>query len=299
MTETKVPGVPAGVAPPLVTETSVDQVRRIVALPPGPERDLAIDTFMREHDRLHRNQARNLCRINSVPEGKYLEDVYAIVLAGTWMLLVKCMQEPDLLPKVETWEAIQYRFVRDQVRRELDRIDAPASGMVNKRRRYREVERTRSALRVELRREPTPEEIVEATNARLLATRKDAARQAILVTEEDLSLQVTVPPEAADGAHTDLDDSFVLHPAEGKQLVGRVLRVVEEADPTLHRVAQLWFGEVYVEGGAAPGRDLTSYIANNTGLTPREVRESVAQIRRLALGMLRDMGIDGPGGAAA
>lgn len=293
MSESQVPGLSPGEQPPAVTVSSLDMVRDIVAMPHGPERDRAVDTFMRQRARLHRNQARGLCRTNSVPESKYLDDVHAIVLAATWMLLVKCAEEPDLLPRVDTWEAIQYRFVRDQVRRELDRMDAPASGMVNKRRRYREAERTRSTLRDALRREPTPEEIVEATNARLSAARKDAARQAILITAEDLSLQVTVPPEAADGTHVDLDDSFVLHPAEGKDLVQRVLALLEEADPVLHRVGQLWFGEVYVEGGALPGRDLATYIAANTGMTPRAARAAVASIRRLALGMLSDLGIDG------
>lgn len=57
------------------------------------------------------------------------------------------------------------------------------------------VKRSRDLFEVEYQREPTPEELVEFHNRRMLATRKDAERQGVIISLSDLTPIQAVPME--------------------------------------------------------------------------------------------------------
>lgn len=280
---------------PRVSETTIDILRAITSLPAGSERERQVESFIRARLRVFRRQARSLCRVNSVPVAKWGEDVEAIVAEAAWDLISRMINDPDALSSVITWEAILFRHARVRVRSFIDHAVSPASGMVTAHRRHRETERSRSVLRSELGREPSDEEIVATTNARVAAL-PNAAYQGRTVTSADLSVPgpaAELDEELAGETHVDFAEDYVIHPAEGRQFVADVIQAALEHDPDTGRVASLWMGDVYASGGLPEGTDTITHICRQLGLTRAKVRDHIASIRILGIELLYEIGVEG------
>lgn len=280
---------------PRVETATTDVLRGIVSMPAGPERELAVESFIASRMPLFNRHGRGLCRINSVQPSKYLEDVTAIVAEVAWVMIREALEDPSVLDKIVTWEAILYRRARVRVRSYIDNNDHPASGMVTARRRHREVQKTRSLLRAELDREPTNQEIIAETNKRL-AHLKNASYQGMAISEEDLHLptQAADPELAMDTtSHVDFAEDYILHPAEGRAVVTKTIAACYEHNEVTGRVAELWMGDAYSSGGADVGTDTITHIGKVMAMSRPKVLAHVVEVRRIAIGVLAGMGIEG------
>lgn len=280
---------------PEVTVSTLDILRGIVTMPAGPAREAAVNDFIAARLPMFTRQARGLCRINSVQVGTYLDDVAAIVAEVAWEMIREALDDPSTLERIITWEAILYRRARVRVRSYIDRTEAPAAGMTTARRRHREVQRTRSLLRGELDREPNDAEVITETNKRL-AHLKDAAYQGMAITEEDLRMPGQVAdPELALEQHrvVDFAEDYILHPTEGRQVVARTIEACYRHDHATGKVAELWMGDVYSTGGPGEGTDTITHICQVMAMTRPRVQEHIGRVRRIAIDLLADMGVEG------
>ncbi|MGC0252643.1 hypothetical protein [Pseudactinotalea sp. Z1748] len=279
---------------PGVDRPSLDVLADIAQMPTGPQREVAVEQFIAARLPLFNRYARSLCRTNSVPANDYLEDITAIVAEVAWEMIREALQDPGHLSKYMTWEAIHFRRARSKVRSYVDRTKTPASGMTTVMRRYREVQRTRSLLRGELDREPSDPEVVAETNKRL-SHLKDAAYQGMHITSADLQMPGQVgDPDIALESHKVVDyaEDYILHPTEGATVVRQTITAAREHHPTTGRVAELWMGDVYAEGGPGEGTDTVTHICHVLALSRPAVQGHISQVRQLAVGVLAGMGVD-------
>jgi len=279
---------------PRITRTTMDEVADIVATPPGPARDEAVEHFISRRMPLWARWARSLCRTCSVPTGQYFDDVQQIVTVAAWDLLARAISDPEVLHGVITFEAICFRHARARVRSFTDKAVTPASGMTTAMRRHRKVQESRSRLRARFNREPTDAEAVDEAN-RMLEHLQDQKGQGMHITMDDVSspTEMADPETALDAAsHVDFDEGFILHPVEARSVVARVVRACQAADETLGQVARLWMAEIYSTDRAGHGADTVAFIAEQTGLRRPRVRGLIEEVRVVAIGVLRDIGID-------
>lgn len=278
--------------PPL-TRTSLDEVRDIIAMPAGHDRDNAVTTFIHRRNPMFVNVARRLCRINSVQPQHYYDDIYAIVLATAWEMLAKAIEDPDSMDTIINWDAIFFRQARARVRSEVDRMSSVASGMTTARRRHREVQRSRSELRSLLMREPSNEEMINHANKRL-SGRSDQKNQGMVITHEDVDLPSKAPDASqALETHTyiDFSEDCILHPLDWQHVIEQTVTRCCERDPDLGKVATLWVHDVYNSAGEC-GPDLVTYICRTAELKRPHVEELIEQVRLVARDVLAQRGIN-------
>lgn len=277
-----------------VGRPSLEVLAEIAHMQPGPQRDRAAEQFIADRIPMFRRHARSLCKTNSVPVSDYLEDIASIVAEVAWEMVLQALEDPSVLDQYLKWEAIHFRQARARVRSYVDRNKAPASGMTTALRRYREVQRTRSLLRGELGREPSDTEVITETNKRL-SHLKNAAYQGMVVTSADMQMPGQAgDPEIALQSHKVLDyaEDYILHPTEGATVVRRTIAAAAEYHPTTGRVAELWMGDVYAEGGPGEGTDTVTHICKVLSLSRPAVQEHICQVRRLAIEVLGELGVD-------
>jgi len=275
-----------------MTTPTVEVLRGILGIEDPGHRHRELEIFVAERMPLYERYAVRLCRTNSAPISKHLEDVMGVVLESAWTVINDATEDPSLLDRTENWEAITFRRARWEVRKFLDRAVAPASGMTTARRRHRKVQEMRSKLRAELGREATDAEIIDAAN-QSLSHLKDAANQGMVITAADLQLatQVSDVDAALDSfTHVDFAEDYVIHPLEGRRIVEDVVNRCFEVDFTLGQAASIWMADVYTDGGAVAGTDTITHIGAELRLTANQVREYVSLIRRVALEILKEMG---------
>lgn len=94
-------------------------------------------------------------------------------------------------------EAETRSCIRDDRRRGLLDGSAGVPGGSTQDRRTAHVQKSRQLFEVEHGCRPTEDELVAFHNERMRATRKDAARQSVLITRKDLHVAYTVPLDAA------------------------------------------------------------------------------------------------------
>lgn len=94
-------------------------------------------------------------------------------------------------------EAETRSCIRDDRRRGLLDGTAGVPGGSAQDRKTTHVRKSRQLFEIEYDRQPSDDELVAFHNERMRATRKDAARQSVLVTKDDLSVAHTVPLDEA------------------------------------------------------------------------------------------------------
>ena len=152
----------------------------------GRQRQHLLDDFMRSKLRVFRSIGHTLCRNASMDVTRHLDEATAIVGAECVVMMNEIIADPTRLEKVTSFDGKLWVRCRPVFRTYCDSAagGVNATGAIALSRRKREMGRMRESLRASYDREPTNEEIVEATNVKMNATRKNAARQAMVCSVE-------------------------------------------------------------------------------------------------------------------
>lgn len=126
------------------------------------------------------------------------QHIQTIIAESFCAITNQMRQTPHYATNMIKFETIIFYNARDRYRRETDKMDTPASGMVNSKRKQRELQKTVHQLHNQGIHNPTIDQIVQETNNRLLATRKNPKRSGILVTERDLQTNWQPPTTIED-----------------------------------------------------------------------------------------------------
>lgn len=169
-------------------------------------------------------------------------------------------------------------------------LDSPATTVAQQMsgisRRYRQAMVARSEYMAKFHRDPSNRELVEYINSKMLATRKDAAKQGALVTEADVTGQMLHPysmdlqPEdgEGDGFGAPTQDDTVRNRGELAMTVRRLAQIAEQmfgdvAAPTVTEVLTVWMD--FVLDNEPP---TVTAIAARFGIDRPHARERMRQV---------------------
>ncbi|GAB3176045.1 hypothetical protein GCM10027059_50300 [Myceligenerans halotolerans] len=252
------------------------------------DRGRLADDFMRSKMPAIRSIARYLVRSNKLRLASDLDDVVGIVAAECSEWLAEIIADPTTIDQIHrSFDGVLYLRCRPKVRSHADGgASGRPTGAVGLARRLREAERTRERLRASLHREPTNPEIVQATNDRMAATRKNPQRQGMLVSVEDLQTDIASfelddldRPADAPG-----DDTLASHEAQAT-----IRAVVEQADAIDEEhgtVARAWIAGLY-DPDWQDVRSCTE-VAALVGLPATRVRRVIMRLRSVARAFLAE-----------
>lgn len=262
-----------------------DSLVLISSAPTGYERSRLINDFIAARQGQFQRLAMMTCRrFYRSPE--HVDDVTSIITEQAWKLLNLLVSDPAaLLADSRNFDYVlrkkMFPAVQAYMHSELG--GAAASGMSNVIRRAAQVEKTRNIIRLREMREATDSEIIEETNARLLADRVDAAKQGILVTKDDLYVyepNAEINPELDAQSVLAPQMDFILLPTESKDLVGKILAAVHaDPDESLGPIADQWIGSFLDESiGDLSQADLSRSL----GMPRSTVARKIGAIRVIA-----------------
>lgn len=254
----------------------------------GRTRQHLVDDFMRAKMKVFRSIALKLCRTNSMDITRHLDEATSIVAAECVAWVNELLAHPDRMEQVSSFDGKLWLRCRPVFRSYCDGAagGVNASGAVALQRRMREMGRMREALRAQFDREPTNEEIVEKTNEKMRATRKDPERQSMICSLDDLR---TDPVAYSIGEH-DLpgaEAESLLAPHEATGTIAAVIRAAATHSDTLALVARAWIGDLY--NPAVQSIRTPSQIAELLDMTPAAVSRQMSQLRVVARSYLADV----------
>lgn len=254
----------------------------------GRARQHLLDDFMRGKQRVFRSVAMKLCRTNSMDITRHLDEAASIVAAECVAWVNELLAHPERLEQISSFDGKLWLRCRPVFRSYCDGAagGVNASGAVALARRMREMGRMREALRAQFDREPTNVEIVEATNEKMRATRKDPERQSMICSLDDLR---TDPVTYSIGEHdiTANSDESLLAPHEASGTVAAVIRLAAAHSDSLGVVAKAWIGDLY--NPAVQSIRTPAQIAELLGMTPAAVSRQLSQLRVVARSYLADV----------
>lgn len=284
MQSTTVPRTAASVA----TFPERAELEAIIAAE-GLTRARLIDDFARTKIRDMRSIALQLCRVCGLDPMVHGDDAVGVVETQFTIIVNSLVKDPSRLDKITAFNGYLFAHSKAPMRSYGDGAQSgeKPSGTTSLARRQRELARTQAALRAELNAEPTPEQIVEVTNARMRAKRKDAERQGMISTVEDLQQPSNVPllPEEND-APVWMHSDAPLAPHEARSFLRRAIACAMEADERLAKVLGAWLGSTFDEniGGPRPVNE----VAQMMGLRIAETAELIAAAQDLAVQVLQN-----------
>lgn len=264
----------------------LEQLREMAAASEGSQSQLR-ETFFYDQRKLFRFLAHRLCRTMGLATALHRDDVEQLVALEAVAWVDELLVNPAAIDVIESFEGLLHVRSRSSVRTWADRILSPASGMVSLNRRVRKLNQLRDELRAATGTEPTDGELAREHNERMLATRKDAAKQGMLVTAEDLRVaRPAVDIEDLELAVSETEDGL-LHPTEGPAVVRAVIERARSIGGVTSDVAQAWLSGVYESEGAQ--RVLTTReVAGQLGLTQESAAAQIRKVRALAKRILAD-----------
>lgn len=239
------------------------------------------------------NWTPKFCRTSGDVYGNHREDVTSIV-AERVLLVLREYAEDGKHAGVQNWYSYLYGVSRYAALAYFNSSNVTAaSGMTALLRRQRHLGRTRAELRSSLGREPEDREVVEAANKNMMERRSNPSKQGALVDLSDLSVILPTVDVQDHDREVEDDESALLAPVEGRELVTLIVDACAQASPELGTTAQIWIGRMYsdppVLGSAA---DVATALSINT---PKASR-LLALARDLAKDLCkRKYGIDFPG----
>lgn len=254
----------------------------------GRERQHLLDDFMRSKLKVFRSIGLKLCRTASMDIARHADEATSIVAAEAVVMLNELIADPARLDQLQSFDGKLWVRCRPLFRTYADSAAGGknASGAVALARRQRELGRMRDALRAQFDREPTHQEILEATNAKMRATRKDPERQSVLCTIDDLRADpVAYALLDHDVAGVEHDPLLASH--EAARTITAVIRVAAQTSYSLGLVARAWIGDLY--NPAVQAVRTPSEIAALLGMQPPAVSRHLAQLRVVARSYLADM----------
>ena len=264
----------------------LEQLREM-ATASGARRARLRETFIADQRKLFRFLAHRLCRTMGLTVASHRDDVEQIVALEALAWVDELLAAPAAIQTIESFEGMLHVRARAAVRAWVDRNLSPASGMVSLNRRVRKLNQLRDEMRATSGVEPTDREVALEHNRRMVATRKDAAKQGMLVSPADLR---------AAGPAVDIDDveltvsgpeECLLDPTEGPPLVRAVIERARTIGGVTAAVAEAWLSGVYSSEGDQ--RVLTTReVADQVGLPQESAAAQVRKVRTLAKRVLAD-----------
>lgn len=158
----------------------------------------AIDNWWRTHQKTIEWITWQIAKATKHTTTENRQHIQTIIAESFCAITNQMRQTPHYATNVIKFEAIIFYHARDRYRRETDKMDTPASGMINSKRKQRELKKTVHQLHNQGIHNPTVSQIIQETNDRLLATRKNPKRSGILVTEKDLQTNWQTPTTIED-----------------------------------------------------------------------------------------------------
>lgn len=228
-----------------------------------------------------RRVAYRLCHDFRLDWRRHMDEVASMLDAECLTMIQEIIEHPSKLDYVTGWTGLLYRRARNEVRSYAHggASGENLSGMDAVLRRRNELAKTRAALRADLNGEPTDQQVVEETNRRMLRPRKDAARQSMICSVDDLKPSGFVPLLDDDHDVPVEDPSGDLMPHEARELI-RLIRKAVAGDPVMAAVCDAWIGGVYDETVGAP-RDVNE-IARLVHMPVAQVAEVLADLQNAA-----------------
>lgn len=158
----------------------------------------AIDDWWRTHQKTIDWLTWTIAKATKHTTAENRQNIQTVIAESFCYITNQMRKNPHYATNVIKFETIIFYHARDRYRRETDKMDTPASGMVNSKRKQRELQKTVHQLHNQGIHNPTTSQIVQKTNERLLATRKNPKRSGILVSERDLQTNWQPPTTIED-----------------------------------------------------------------------------------------------------
>lgn len=165
---------------------------------PEPHYQKARDNWWRTHQKTIDWLTWTIAKATKHTTEENRQHIQTVIAESFCAITNQMRQTPHYATNVIKFETIIFYHARDRYRRETDKMDTPASGMVNSKRKQRELQKTVHQLHNQGIHNPTVTQIVQETNNRLLATRKNPKRSGILVSERDLQTNWQPPTTIED-----------------------------------------------------------------------------------------------------
>jgi hypothetical protein len=278
----------ASVEAAVASETcALDQLRIIAAARTERECAAMRDDFIACRRKLFRLLAHRLCRTLGLPHALHREDVEQLVAMEALTFVDELLRQPARLEEIANWEGLLHVRARASVRAWADRNLSPASGMVSLSRRVRQLNQLRDEMRAVTGSEPSGRELEAEHNRRMAATRKDAAKQEMLVTAGGFD-----PTRPAEDIHAlelaaAAPEGGLLHPTEGPRLVRAVIEKAQVIGGVTADVATCWLSGVYSSEGDQ--RVLTAReVAEQLGLPQQSASAQIRKVRAVAKRVLAE-----------
>lgn len=278
---------------PEVALSTRDRIAAIVDEPSEHVRAVMVEDFLAHTERLNRSIAATLCRDYKADRNTWFDDFCQLVRIAAHALVEECIAHPERLDEVRDYQSLLGFRARSAATKFVDSSAGfnTASGQAGLKRRRRELERTRASLYMRGY-EPTDQEIVDATNERMLAQRADAARQGMICSIEDLHMSQASeniedhrPPTSKDVVENDAE----LHASEREALVAECIAACREESVSLGRVAELWFRPATgADAALYDGPPTAASIAKVVGIEASTARAKVARVRQVSQRVARD-----------
>lgn len=262
-----------------------DAVRAVLAISDPVTRDLAIDGFLRDRRSSHIVIARKHIQSRGENPARYLDDILSIVLEQDYRLLQEVIDDPTLLDSINNWSGYLHARCRNAVAQFFETgLGAPMARMAGVMRRRAQLAATRRELLAANQCEPTDLEIVEQTNARMRATRKNPEKQGMVCTVSDLYIHSDVSEVLDRDEAVAPQDDFLVHSSEGPVIVEAIIADATDVHENLGLVADAWLGDLYGPDPHEPTGQVRTVteIVELLGMDRSTVMNCVATIRSRA-----------------
>jgi hypothetical protein len=222
--------------------------------------------------------APQFCRKNGDTTYRHREDLTSVAAERVLEVLNESLL-PGKHENVENWYSYLYGVTSYAVLAYFNSSDVTvAAGMTSLMRRQRLVARTREELRGKLGREPEPQEIIDAHNAKMRTRRSNPEKQGALVELADLENILPVA-DIQDHDRAIGQDDEVIAPVEAKQLIETVIDSCFKISPHLGQTAEVWLGNAYAQ---PPYIGDEKDVAQTVQVTRRKATEMLTQVRDIA-----------------
>ncbi len=299
-------------APDLAGSSAPTEWLAAIASATPAEGDAILEDFARAQQPELRKIATRIAMSYRLDRTTHGGDVLSLVNEA-FLLVVKDVRDGTLtVDEITSFTGMVSYRAKSRVRVWVDSSAGmnTASRQVSLKRRINQMRQTRDQLLVEGVCDPTAEQVVEETNRRMRAHRKDAARQGMLCTVEDYQVMNSGPavelrdlesrsdPHDERGTHGAAgygeqvsctpdpnDQDGVLHSAERDLLVKVTIERCYQVSESHGKVAEAFFG---TDMAASFDRPPTSAdIADIVGIAAPTVRRKIAEVKQVAQEVLK------------
>lgn len=265
---------------------SLALVAEIVAADP-PHRVRLIQSFLLTRDSVFNRLSFSIARKFAAEHAR--DDLRQIIMIEAHAMITEAIEDPDYLESVDSFEGMLAVRSHARSRTYLDRDDIGVTNVTTILRRRRMLMATREQMMLESGGEVSDNDVVDAHNKKVTATRVNAQKQGMIATVSDMrqNFAPAADSELAEiaGATTDSTGDHLLHPLEGRAFVTEIIRRCDLEDTRLGEFARAWLEAVYFDGDEAPNeRDLAKAFS----ITKAAVAKTIVRVRAIALDALHE-----------